>query len=143
MGFLNDLDLENTEADPDALPDGKYPGFLFSSKIVDKKDQTKSWVIEYKVDVEHDPKWGGRRAQEWYNITKPTEQQKSWLKRRLNSLGVPEDKHGEINPGDVVGIAVTFGIKNKDGYKNVNFVELRNESGTVTTSAAPVQAELM
>lgn len=138
MGFLNDLDIENTEADPDALPDGKYPGWLFESKILTKKDGSKtSLVLTYKVDKDFDPKFANRKAQEWFQLKPvPSEQQKAWLKRRLVSLGIPESKMNEIEPDDLIGIAVTFGVKNSNGYKNVNFVELRDEDGEFEAPSA-------
>lgn len=145
-GFLNDLNLDQTEADPNYISDGPHPGFIFDSKVVTKKDGNKSWVLTHKVAPE-DTKFAGRIQDEWYPITNATEQNKSWLKRRVLSLGVPESQVGSFSPADVIGLAVLFSIRHKDSYQNVVDVVLRDEAtgqampaaGSAPAQAAPEQ----
>jgi hypothetical protein len=139
-GFLNDLGLDNVEADPNYISDGPHPGFVFDSKVVTKKDNTKSWVITYKVAPE-DESFAGKTQDEWYNVTNPSADQKSWLKKRVLSLGVPESKVGAFDPAEVIGTAVFFNIRHKNGYQNVGEVTLRDEAtGEAVAQAAPAQA---
>ena len=159
MNFLTQqLGLNEVAADPNALPDGKYDGVVTKSVLVyvDSKD-TLSHVITYKV-TEGDRK--GAQKDEWFTIGKeprlkdgstpakgevnpndlasltPTmsEAAKPWYKKRYTDLGFAEADvdNGSVGITDLVGILVTFGVKKKDGYTNINFVEVR---GAVTESA--------
>ncbi len=146
-GFLNDLGLDNVEADPNYISDGPHPGFVFDSKVVTKKDDSKSWVLTFKVAPE-DTNFAGKTQDEWYSLTNPSAQQKSWLKKRVLSLGVPESKVGAFDPAEVIGTAVFFNIRHKNGYQNVGEVTLRDEAtgqavvseptAQVTPASAPV-----
>ena len=146
-GFLNDLNLDEVEADPNFISDGPHPGFVFDSKVVTKKDGSKSWVIIFKVAPD-DEKFAGKTQDEWYSLTvskdgelvAPSPDQKSWLKKRALSLGVPESQIKTFKPADVIGTAVFFGIRHKNGYQNVGEVTLRDEAtGQAVVSEAPAQ----
>jgi hypothetical protein len=147
-GFLNDLGLDNVEADPNYISDGDHPGFVFDSKVVTKKDNTKSWVLTFKVAPE-DTDYAGKTQDEWYSLSvlkdgalaAPSAQQKSYLKKRVLSLGVPESKVATFDPAEVIGTAVFFGIRHRNGYQNVGEVRLRDEAtGQAVAQAAPAQA---
>ncbi|HET7713151.1 MAG TPA: hypothetical protein VFK94_01370 [Patescibacteria group bacterium] len=143
-GFLNDLGLDNVEADPNYIADGQWPAFVFDSKVVEKKDGSKSWVISYKI-APNSPQFAGVQQDEWYalsvskdgSIQAPSVQQKSWLKKRVLSLGVPESKVGTFSPAEVTGTPVFITIRHKNGYQNVGDVVLRDEA---TGQATPVAA---
>lgn len=145
-GLLGTLGLDQVEADPNALPDGKWAGVIFKSEYVDvKKTDSLAHVITYKVT---EGEKNGAQRQEWFtlgtvktrdengNITAinptMTEQQKPWYKKRLIDLGIPESKinDGTFEPSDLVGKEVFFGTKKNGSYININFVELRNEVAT-------------
>jgi len=147
-GFLNDLGLDNVEADPNYISDGPHPGFVYDSKVVTKKDSTKSWVITFKVAPE-DESYAGKTQDEWYSLSvmkdgslaAPSADQKSWLKKRVLSLGVPESKVNTFDPKDVIGTSVFFNIRHRNGYQNVGEVTLRDEStGQAIESAPTAQA---
>lgn len=136
-GFLNDLGLENVEADPNYINDGTYPAFVFSSEIKTKKDQSKAWVLTYKIAPDS-PKHAGQQQQEWFDLAPKGENaeiKKSFLKRRVLSLGVPEAKIDSINPADVVGIKVAMSIVHRNGYQNVGNVTV--DDGVTPLGATP------
>lgn len=72
-----------------------------------------------------------------------TEKQKPWYKKRLVDLGVPENEiDTTFKPEDLVGRNVTLGIKHKDGYVNISFVERRDTPPTATDSASSILGSL-
>lgn len=142
MGFLNDLGLENVEADPNYIPDGKYAAFVYesSTKIIKNVNY---WVITYKIA--DDPNVGGKTVDELKSLDPKgpkRSQQLSFLKQRVLSLGIPESRVSEFDPGDVVGTPVTISIKHKDGYQNVGTVELRGEGTTPSVAPTNVGASV-
>ena len=138
-GFLNDLGVNwddvSTSNDP---PDGTHHCFVVKSEIRTRKsDQSKHWVFTYKI-AEGEPHQG-RTKDEWRAIpvvnpetkkfaSERDEQNASWLKQRLMSLGVPEDRIGVVTPADVQGteVYVTLVTKttNKGTFQNVTNVKL-------------------
>lgn len=150
MSLMDSLGLENVEADPNALPDGKWPGVITRSEyVVVTKNNTVSHVITYQVTDESNRK--GAQRQEWFrlgtdpvvdndgNITSMTptmsEEQKSWYKKRFVDLGIAEEDVPKTEPKDLVGKQVTFGTKKKDGFINISFVELRDADVTTQATA--------
>ena len=148
FNLMASLGMDQVEGDPNALPDGKWVAEVSASDYVHAKNKnTYAHVLSYKV-VEGTKK--GAIKQEWFTIGEDpvfaedgttlvgltptmTPDQKSWYKKRLLDLGVEESQidDGTFRPHQVVGLPITFGTKKKEGYINVNFVELR----TPTTSA--------
>lgn len=139
-GIMDSLGLDKVEADPNALPDGKWPGEVSRSEYVFVKNKNSvSHVITYRVTAgEHK---GAERAEWWLIGTDPvtddngkitgvenvtmTSQAKPWYKKRLLDLGVHETEIMTFKPADLVGTEVTFGTKKNDGYININFAEKR------------------
>src|SRR5690606_32913943 len=106
MNMMESLGLDQVEEDPNFLPDGKYRGIVSKSDyVLVKSKNTVNHIIEFKVD---DPgsKYNGRKRVEFYPMKKDAtqdengnwtggvvamdEERKSYYKRRLKSLGVPE-----------------------------------------------------
>lgn len=134
MGFLNDLDLGNVEADPNYIPDGPYPANIVKSDIVTRKNDGKqSWVLTYQII---EGRFAGKQQQEWFDL-KPegdnAELKKSFLKRRVLSLGIPENEVSNVDTDYFVGMRVKVTIKHRNGYQNVSDVELM---GTVTPTSS-------
>lgn len=137
-GFLNDLGLENVEADPNHIADGKYPAFVYNSEVRTKKDQTRSWVITYKIAPDS-PRHAGQQQQEWFDLEPKGENadlKRSFLKRRVLSLGVPESKINSINPADLIGIKVALTIVHRGQYQNVGTVEVLDDNASVAAPSA-------
>lgn len=159
MGLMDSLGLENVEADPNALPDGKWPGVISKSEyVLAKQKDIVNHVISYLV-TDGDRK--GAIRQEWFGLVKGatqdengnwvggtpvmSEQQKPWYKKRLMDLGVPETAMSSFKPEDLVGKEVTFGTKKNGEFININFVELRNPASggfanPALTEATPAPA---
>jgi hypothetical protein len=148
-GFLNDLDLDNVEADPNYIGDGQWPAFIFDSKVITKKDQTKSWIITYKVAPDS-KQYAGVTQDEWFALTvekdgsliaQPDQTKKSWLKKRVLSVGVPESRVKEVTPAEIIGTPVFITIRHKGNFQNVVDVVLRDEStGEAKPTAVPEQS---
>lgn len=153
MSLIGSLGLDAVEADPNYLADGAYPGEVFKSEyVIREKDgeETVNHVITYRV-TEGDRK--GAQKAEWFRLGKDpvregpanelvgmtptmTEQAKTWYKKRLVDLGIPEEEIATLVPQTLVGIPVDFGVKTKNGYTNVSFVSRREIPGVAGT--APV-----
>lgn len=161
--LLASMGLDNVEADPNAIPDGKYDGVVFKSEyvLIKAKDQL-SHVVTYKVT---DGDRNGAQRAVWYNLGNnvkdssgefptdvndivsftPTmsEASKPWYKKMFVDLGIAEQDVSTTPIEALVGIPVTFGVKKKDGYTNVNFVERRDASNeSVATGLASAPASL-
>jgi hypothetical protein len=139
-GFLNDLGLDAVSADPNHIADGKYRAFVFNAEVRNKKNsEINSLVLTYKIAPEQ--KHAGQSQQEWFDLLPASatgdnaEFKRSYLKKRILSLGIPESKINEVNPGDLIGIEVAITIVHKNGYQNVGNLELVNDG--VPVSAAP------
>jgi hypothetical protein len=161
MDLMGTLGLDKVE-DPDNLPDGKYAGVIFKCEYIISKAGNLGIAITYKCT---DPasKYNGREKFEWwgigeggtkddageYHITKATmtEQQKPWFNKRMAAIGIPESRLSNLTDEDLkgrVGLEVVFGIANKNGYNNVNFLDVRSQqAGAVDpfTTATPAATQ--
>lgn len=150
FNLMQSLGLNQVESDPNALPDGKWPGVVFKSELVFvEKKNTISHVITYKVT---DGERKGAQRQEWFELGKDpkydeqknligldltmTDERKSWYKKRFEDLGIHPDSVESTDPKDLVGIPVIFGTKKNQGYININFVEVRQDASETFTAAA-------
>ncbi len=150
MSLMDSLGLDNVSADPNALPDyNGWIGVVRESKyVVKNKDNSVNHVITYKVT---EGKHKGAERQEWFNLgtvdaqdengkvtaytPTMTEDRKSWYKKRFVDLGIAEDQVSKTEPEALVGTPVRFGTKKKDGFININFVEVhRTADGTPAAS---------
>jgi hypothetical protein len=134
MGFLAELGLENVDEDPNAFPDSTYNAYVTDAKIVKVNDQKEDrLVLTYTLaDGEHK----GKQIDEFKNCDKTANARDlAWLKSRLKSLGVPEEKLSSINLDDLKGIAIRITTKKKGQYRNVTNVVLGHAGGGVTASA--------
>lgn len=153
MSLLGSLGLDEVEADPNALPNGRWDGIVKKDEIVVKKNGEVALVFTYKV-TEGDSHKGAERT-EWFTLGKdpvrnattqaiesytPTmdEQGKQWFKKRLVDLGLD---HASYKPGDAKDKKITFGTKKNGEWININFVELR-EGPAVTGPTAAVTGAL-
>jgi len=139
-GFLNDLGVNwgdvPTTNDP---ADGTHRCFVTKSEIRTRRsDQSKHWVFTYKV-ADGEPQ-SGCTKDEWRAIpitrdgrfvSDKDEQAARWLKQRLLSLGVPEDRVGTVTPADVQGTEVYITLKtttnSKGTFQNVTNVTLASQ----------------
>lgn len=150
MGFLNDLtpglDWNEGVSDPNRVAEGKHHAFVYNVKVMDltARGKGKSLVITYKMAEDDAEK--GKTVDEWRGIPAVTADGKfatdkdatnaSWLKRRLQDLGVPEDKINTIEPNDLVGTEVYVTFKNNGQYQNVAKCEVVGAGGQTASSAS-------
>lgn len=150
VDLISSLGLDKVEADPNALPDGLWPGVISKAEFVPvKKNNNYALAITFTVD-EGDRK--GASPSKWYTLGKDpvfnedgtlqtytptmTDQQKSYFKKDLEALGVPESALGNFDPSTLVGKKVNFRTKKNDQWININFIELRYDGGFQTPSVS-------
>jgi len=136
------LGLDKIESDPNAIPDGRYDCVVVSAEKVHIASKNGvAVVITYKL-VDGDYK--DARIPHFFNLGvnpvfddqgkivsfTPTasEGQLRWFKKAFVDLGIPEHAVRTTKLSDLVGRECTVGVRKKDGYRNVNFVEPRGNS---------------
>lgn len=130
MSLFGELDVDIAAADdnPFEVPAGIYSGFVSDVEVKESQKGNQGLMITYTVGPD-DAEYAGRTIGEWKNLPVPGDakaaQAASFLKLRLLSLGVPEDKINSIEADDLIGTAVVFTVADgKDGYKNIRKVTL-------------------
>lgn len=157
--FLQHLGLNEVAGDPNDIPDSDYDGIISRSEYVLVKSKgTLAHVTTFQV-TEGDAK--GAERQKWDTLYKDVKDengefpedltkvksitpaqskaQKEWYKKFWLEMGIPEAKvdNGTAHPSDLVGLKVTFGIKTKQGYKNVSYQRLRDVAPVGPVSVTP------
>ena len=161
MGLIASLGLDEVTGDPNDVPVGKYDGVISKSEFVIVKEKKQvSHVVTLTV-TEGEKK--GASKQVWYNLYgeitdgtpeanvpekvedikggKPlmTENNKNWYKKFLMDMtGCSQEEAKNVEPAQLEGIEVTFGVAERNGYRNVNFTERRSSApvaGAVDMSA--------
>ena len=156
MSLITSLGLGAVSGDPNDLPVGKYDGIVSESSYVLSKDKDKvSHVVTYKV-TEGDRSGGTKQV--WYDLfTKVrnaqgefpekiedivagdpamTDQNKNWYKKNIMDVtGCTPEQADNMEPEGWLNKPVTFGIAERNGYKNVSFVEGRRPAGANAGSA--------
>lgn len=134
MSLFGDLDIANAQDDPFKVEDGTYSCTVTGAEVKKSEEKgTAGLLITYTVTDEESPMYK-RTQTEWKNL--PTdamdetekERAKSFLKIRLNSLGVPKDKMNSLESDDLIGIDCVVTVKTKGEYSNVTRVELPKET---------------
>lgn len=132
------LDLESAADDPFAIPDSTYKAYLTDVQKKPTRDGSKVGVtFKYRIS-EGDYK--DQEVTEWKSANPGDDiRTKSFLKQRIVSLGVPADRIGVVDPGDLIGKEVYITVKNRNGFANINKVTLvdASESGGDTAGKSP------
>lgn len=133
MSLFGELDLEDAPDDPNAIPDDTYKAFLVDVKQgpTQKDPQKIGTTFKFKIS---EGKYDGREVTEWKSSMKDDDEQtKGYLKARLLSLGIPEDRLSTVEKDDLVGKEVRITVKNRNGYTNIQRCVLESadsEKGT-------------
>lgn len=154
--IMSSLGLDAVEADPNAIPDGRYNGEVFKSEYVyNPKNKTVAHVITYRViDGSHkgatvtdwnslgkDPVFAEGHDGEIAHVVSMTntqdEQNKRYYKKTFVDLGIAEQDVPNTSVEELVGKKVIFGVKKNGNYRNITFVEIRD--GAPATSQAVTQ----
>jgi hypothetical protein len=127
--IFGDLDIASAEDNPFAIPDGVYEVFVTECVVgLTKKEDKLGMTLTYTIDGGPKDK---SKISEFKHVPRPSddltsdqrERAKSFLKQRLASLGVPEDKMNSLYPADLIGTAAAITVvTNKEGYTNVTKV---------------------
>lgn len=125
MGIFGDLDLASASDDPFSVNDGTYEAVVTKAEVRQNKNETDNFlVLEYTI--EDDGNMSGRKVSEWKKIPKQGaedfDRAASFLKQRLLSIGIPNERINSFEPDDALGADVVITVKTKDGYANVNKV---------------------
>jgi hypothetical protein len=137
-GFLGNLGLAGVDATT-VIPDGIHPCFVVGARV-NEKDGKRALIIEYRI-VDEAPIGSGRSHSEWWNnLGEMTDNAKSYFKRRLLQLGLPETNidRNEIKASDLISTPVWLRIyTNKQGYKQIGDVYLRTRANVTDPNADP------
>jgi predicted P-loop ATPase len=141
MSLFGDLDIASAADDPFALKDGTYAATITKCSVQDTSDgEGKGFTLEYTAHDCDDESMEGRKQSEWLTIPQvvggefvdrekgPTHL--SFLKRRLRSLGVPEDQMNSVEPDDVLDLEVFITVKRSGDYVNIKKLVLADDSAT-------------
>jgi hypothetical protein len=137
MGIFGELDVASAADDPFKVPANVYEASVTDVTVGPTKDGSKVGmtliytITEDSADGEH----VGKTVREWKEIPQPAnpkvlsaddKKAMSWLKARLLSLGVPENRVNTVEPSDLIGKDVTIVVKEGKGdFMNVNKVTLK------------------
>lgn len=143
MSLFKDLDVASAADDPFKVDDGTYLTTVTSCKIQETKDGKKGLTFDFTIDddAEHNANEAmhGRKISEWLTIPDTTDDGEfvdpekgpiflSFIKRRLKSLGIPEDEMNTVDHEDLIGIQVVTTVKTKNDYQNITKMVLANET---------------
>lgn len=141
--LLGSLGLDKAKSVND-MPDNTYQGVIDASYIAVKDDGTVSHVIACRVT---EGSYSGGKQQRWQKLgnnpqrdsvtnklvgfdSTMNEDNLKWYKQMWLDLGVPESVvDAGPEPEILKGKTITFGVKTKDGYQNVNWLRVRNVPG--------------
>lgn len=154
-GIFGDLDVAGAEELSTGVPAGVYPATVTNAEVVNgtkNSPDSTFLVISYTVEgydfpireYKQIPKGHPSSWDDNVKDTKnKTEKQRnntalSFLKARLNDLGVPVERMNSLQPEYLVGTQVIVTVvKNAQGYSNITKVAQPGDSG-VTLPAATV-----
>jgi hypothetical protein len=142
-GFLNDLGLENVEADPNFIAAGPYPAIITKSEVKPKSGEQvgNNWILTYTIQA---GKFQGKTQSEFFDLNPQgdkAEIKKSFLKKRVLSLGVPENQISNMDPQFAVGLAGVVTIKHGNGYQNVADFKLNEGAASVPNNVTPLNTQ--
>lgn len=140
-----DFDLNAVDEDPNAFPDGTHKASVYKAEVVKYKDASKGKAIVFTYRLqEGDHK--GKDIQEWQSANSfDTSTKKSYLKRRLLSLGIPESRLNTLTMedlSDLIGTMVFITKKQNGQYHNITNVRLDDGSAAAEAQTA-VSADLL
>lgn len=132
MGLFGDLDVASADDNPWAVPANTYEADVYIVEVKSDKNENKGLSILYKITSgDH----VGKTVSEWkiipqpddpWNLTPEERKAMSYIKMRLASLGVPEERMNTVDVNDLMGLPVTVKVTVNGDYTNVTRVELRD-----------------
>jgi hypothetical protein len=135
MGLFGDLDIASANDDPFSVPDDKYKVVVISAEVA--KSNAGNIGLKIGYSITEGAYAGNSSLQTWNEIPNKLsdseygmlldeekgkyEQKKSFLKKTMLDLGIPESRINSVDPGDLIGLTAIATVKNKSGspYKSV------------------------
>lgn len=144
--LLGDLGLDDVSANPNFVADGGYVATVAVKVSGSKKEPNRRYLVfTYTIKSAADgspTEYASKTVQEWKSADKSDDaQQKSFLKQRIMSFGIPEEEVSRFSLGMVQGATVLVEIKNNGDYTNVNRVKPLGEGvslGAATGSSGSI-----
>ncbi len=130
-GMFGDLDMESAQDDPFLVPDNSYITYLTDVKVGPTKNGDKVGIT-FTFTIDEGPH-RSKTITEWKQIPQPDDPKNpsdddlrsmSYIKQRMLSLEVPADKINDVKPEDLIGTKAVVAVKNKNGFTNVQRVQV-------------------
>lgn len=146
MGLFDELDIAGAADNPFAIPDDTYE-CVVSDLIKKRNDQkgTTGITVKYKITG---PEHTGREITEYRRLpskddTKPMSDAeaataRSYIKRTLSRLGIPEDRMNTVNREDLVGTQCYVSTQMNGDFINVRDVTLARPADLGSSTSADV-----
>ena len=142
MGLFDELDVAGAADNPFAIPDDAYECVV--SDVVAKKNAkgNMGMTVQYTIT---DGEYKGRKITEYRRMPHKDDtdvlddakaaEARSYIKRTLSKLGIPEDRMNSAGKDDLVGIQCYVSTQQNGDFTNVRDVNLQRPANT--GSAAP------
>lgn len=141
-----DVDLDDVSGDPFEIKDGTHKAVVSGFELKESNAGNKGISITYSLSDPDDPSHG-LTVKEWKALPSETmdtttlKNTKNWLKQRLLSLGVPENRCNTVTAEDVMGVQVVVTTKKNGDFTNVNRVALDETPAFGATTNPFAQAD--
>lgn len=145
-GLFDELDIAGAADNPFAIPDDTYEAVVSDLEV--KKNDTKGttgMTVKYKVTA---GEYIGREITEYRRIPKKDDkeplseekaaQARSYIKRTLSRLGIPEDRMNSVTRDDLVGIQCYVSTTMNGDFINVRDVTLSRPADVGSATSADV-----
>lgn len=134
MGLFDELDIAGADDNPWLVPDNTYPAVVSNLEVKKDRNDNMAMTFFYKIK---EGDYADREISEYKRMPHSSdkdklegaekERAKSYIKMRLASLGIPEERMNEVEKDDLIGIDCYITVKNNKGYANINNVTLESD----------------
>lgn len=142
MSLFEELDVAGADDNPWAIPDSTY-ACVVSDLDVKSNNGKMGMTFKYKV---MDGQYSGREVTEYKRVPhssdevqmSPEDKAKavSYIKQRLASLGIPEERMNGVSKDDLIGIECYVATKMNGDFINVRTVTLSAPAGATVGGPA-------
>ena len=142
-GLFDELDIAGAEDNPWAIPDSTYPCVVSDLEVKANQKGNMGMTFKYKVT---EGEYAGREVSEYKRLPHSADQEPldatkkgqavSYIKQRLASLGIPEERMNGVTKDDLIGIECYVSTKMNGEYINVRDITLTAPEGGVSASPA-------
>lgn len=143
MGLFEELDIAGADDNPWLIPDNTYQAVVSDLRVAKDRNENMGMTFVYKIT---DGDYSDREVTEYKRMPHSTdkdqlqgaekEKAKSYIKMRLASLGIPEERMNDVEKDDLIGIDCYITVKNNKGYTNINNVTLTSDVQSYSSASA-------